>query len=85
MDFGFHSHVADDVLEVYALGTLPEHECAPVEEHLLLCTVCQIRLEETDEYIQVVKTAAALQPLAPESSLCERAAAAQVGSVATIR
>jgi anti-sigma factor ChrR (cupin superfamily) len=50
-------HASDDILERYAMGTLSGRESAPVEEHLLLCTVCQERLEDLDGFIQVAKVA----------------------------
>ena len=52
-------HAADDVLERYSMGKLPEGEIEPFEEHLLICVECQQRLAETDVYIHAVRTAAA--------------------------
>jgi hypothetical protein len=51
--------ISDDLLEMYALGRLPEPAEAPLEEHLLICPACQIRLEQMDDYIRVVQAAAA--------------------------
>jgi len=59
MNAGFGSHVREDVLEKYALLQLSDAECVPLEEHLLVCPVCQTRLDELDDYIQVVKAAIA--------------------------
>jgi hypothetical protein len=58
MNAGFNHHVSEDVLETYAMGKLSAEDCAPLEEHLLICCICQRRLAQADEYIQVVKTAA---------------------------
>ena len=58
MNAGFNYHVYEDVLETYALGKLSAEDCAPLEEHLLLCCICQRRLEQADEYIRTIKTAA---------------------------
>jgi hypothetical protein len=58
MNAGFNDHVSDDVLETYAMGKLSDEDCAPLEEHLLICCVCQRRLAQRDEYIRVVKAAA---------------------------
>jgi len=58
MNAGFNDHVSDDVLETYAMGKLSDEGCAPFEEHLLICCVCQRRLAQRDEYIRVVKAAA---------------------------
>ena len=58
MNAGFNNHVSEEVLETYALGKLSEEDCAPLEEHLLLCCICQRRLEQTDEYLRVIQAAA---------------------------
>jgi hypothetical protein len=59
MHLNIGPHVPDDVLEKYLLRRLPEAELAPVEEHLLVCSKCQVQAEETQEFILV--TQAALQ------------------------
>ena len=41
------------------LGMRSEEDCAVLEEHLLMCAACQDLLAEADDYIQVVKAAAA--------------------------
>lgn len=46
--------------ENFALHKLSEAECVPLEEHLLICSACQDILAEIDEYIEVIKAAAAL-------------------------
>jgi anti-sigma factor RsiW len=38
---------------------LSEPECAFWEEHLLICARCQDRVAEADEYVHVMKSAAA--------------------------
>ena len=58
----FNEHPSEDTLEEYAFGRLAEQDAAPLEEHLLLCAGCQDRLGELDEYIRLMKTAAALEP-----------------------
>jgi hypothetical protein len=63
MNAGFdrHSpHFPQEVWEAYALGMQSEEDCTPLEEHLLLCRACQDLLANADEYIRVVKAAAAL-------------------------
>ena len=50
------------------MGALSEKDCKPLEEHLLICLTCQIRLEEMDEYIKVMKAATAAVPFAVPSS-----------------
>jgi len=64
MNTGFFSHISEDTLEKYALGRIPEVDFFPVEEHLLICLTCQIRLEEMDEYIKVMKAATSAVPCA---------------------
>jgi len=50
-------HVEDDLLEQYALTTLPLRYSASVEEHLLVCEHCCSRLAEHDKFIQSIRTA----------------------------
>ncbi|MDQ2944834.1 MAG: hypothetical protein M3Y27_02625 [Acidobacteriota bacterium] len=52
-------HFGDDLLETYSIGHLPEEEVPALEEHLLICSDCQVRLTSIDQYLQVAKTAAA--------------------------
>lgn len=52
-------HFPDDILEKYAIGKLSDQESEPVEEHLLLCSVCQERLEELDDFVQAIRIALA--------------------------
>ena len=59
MNTGFPFHIPEDALEKYALGQLPDPDCTPLDEHLLICPTCQSRLEELDEYVKVMKAAAA--------------------------
>ncbi len=50
-------HATEDHLESYAMGRLPELEVEVLEEHLLLCQGCQLRLDETEAYVVAMKTA----------------------------
>ena len=60
------SNFCDDLLDLYALGRLPDADTAEVEEHLLLCGTCRDRLSETDRFIAALRYAAALDlPLKP--------------------
>ncbi len=52
------NHPSEDALEQYALGSMPEEQAAELEEHLLICATCQDRLQETDEFIAVMREAA---------------------------
>jgi predicted anti-sigma-YlaC factor YlaD len=49
-----------DVWEEYAMGMRSEEDSASLEEHLLICSVCQDLLADADEYVQAVKAAADL-------------------------
>ena len=60
MNAGFDRHFSEQVLEDYALGMLSEENCAALEEHLLICPLCQDLLADADEYVQAAKAAAAL-------------------------
>ena len=57
MNVDFGSHFSPDLLELYALGMLPDRGCETLEEHLLVCSPCQIQLEEVDSYISLVRSA----------------------------
>lgn len=54
----FEQHPSEDALDEYALGRLPEGQAAELEEHLLVCALCQDRLQEADEFIAVMREAA---------------------------
>jgi hypothetical protein len=56
-DFG--NHIPEELFDEFAMDMLSQQNCAFWEEHLLICPTCQDRLAETDEYIRVVKFAAA--------------------------
>lgn len=65
MNKGTDRHIPEDVLERFAMGTLSGEECESVEDHLLLCPVCQQCMEETLDYLAVIQAATALA--APDS------------------
>jgi anti-sigma factor RsiW len=58
-------HIQEDQLDRYAMGTLPQESLAGVEEHLLVCPVCQNRLVEADQFLQAFRSAAAQLNRAP--------------------
>jgi anti-sigma factor RsiW len=51
------AHIDDDALEAYSMGRLAEAEAAPIEEHLLVCPLCQDRFAEWDTYIRSMQSA----------------------------
>ncbi|MBM3793625.1 MAG: zf-HC2 domain-containing protein [Acidobacteria bacterium] len=50
-------HFDEDVIEAYAMGRLDPESAAGFEEHLLICPVCQSRLECTDNFVRAFRTA----------------------------
>ena len=57
MDTYHDSHIQEEILEKYALHQLAEEQTEPVEIHLLICSTCQNRLDEIDQYIRTMKSA----------------------------
>lgn len=51
-------HITDDLLELLALGRLPESAAEPAEEHLLICAECRERLAGWDQYVAAMRAAA---------------------------
>jgi hypothetical protein len=62
MNASFDRHFSEEIWEQYAMGMQSEEDCAPLEEHLLLCPCCQDLLAQTDEYIRIAKAAAQERP-----------------------
>jgi len=54
-----NGHASEESLESYAMGSLEEPGLGELEEHLLICSGCQERLNEIDMYHAAMKTAAA--------------------------
>lgn len=61
------SHFPDELFEKYALGNASNVDCAPLEEHLLVCADCQTQLARIEEYLAVIR--AALLELAVDTPL----------------
>jgi len=51
------THPADEVFESYAFGRLSGRETADLEEHVLICEMCQSKLAQTDDYVRLMKAA----------------------------
>jgi hypothetical protein len=47
------------------MGAMPEGAIAPLEEHLLICEPCQLRLAQTDVYVAAMRRASARLRAAP--------------------
>ena len=61
--------MSDDLLEAYCFGRLDDSQLGVFEEHILACHSCQDRLEETEQFITVMKAATAgLPAVEPQSS-----------------
>ena len=58
-------HIEENVLDRYAMGTLPGESIPKVEEHLLDCFFCQSRLVQTDEFLVYFRAAATQLELRP--------------------
>jgi len=59
MQLSANGHASEESLESYALGSLGEPALGELEEHLLLCSLCQDQLKEIDAYHAAMKSAAA--------------------------
>lgn len=51
-------HVDEELLELHAMNRLQPKEADEVEEHLLVCEDCRLRLRETEKYIAGFRIAA---------------------------
>jgi hypothetical protein len=51
-------HLEETLLDQYAMGTLPQESITEVEEHLLICPLCQHRLVAVDEFLPLFRSAA---------------------------
>jgi len=83
MNAGFDLHLTEGALEAYILRGLSGQDIAPLEEHLLICPVCQTRLDELQEYVRVAKAAAAALSRHP-LRLRQHSTASQVSPIATV-
>jgi hypothetical protein len=55
----FDCHIPEELLDEFVMEMLSEQDYAFWEEHLLICATCQVRLAQADEYVRVIKSAAA--------------------------
>jgi hypothetical protein len=60
------THIDENTLERYLLSQLAESSVASVEQHLLICGLCRVRLAESETYVRAMKAAA--QALAGDKS-----------------
>jgi hypothetical protein len=75
VDLNFHGtdfHGTEEQFEQYALGRLAGADLISLEEHLLLCDACQVRLDEIGPFAIGMREALSLQPaIAPSAPLKE--------------
>ncbi len=63
------THLTEEILERYSLGQASEPEASLVEEHILLCDLCQEKLQEADDFVQAFRIAA--PKLAAQAKIAE--------------
>lgn len=68
MQIDIDHHIEETTLERYSMGALAEDAAVEVEQHLLLCKACQIRVTEADAYTRAMKQAVPDLPLDTERS-----------------
>jgi hypothetical protein len=51
------AHPTEELLEEYIFGRVCEPALTDLEEHLLVCVPCQIKLQELDDYTALMKSA----------------------------
>jgi hypothetical protein len=56
MEPDFSPHPEDEQLELYAMNRVPEPQLPALEEHLLVCKLCQERLMDAQNYVQAMKS-----------------------------
>jgi len=49
----------EEVAEAYAMGSLSATDSGAFNEHLLVCRKCQAAVENAEEYVRAMRTAAA--------------------------
>ena len=85
-----NGHPTIDALEEYVFERLAEPETARLEEHILICEKCQTSLAEVDEYVFLMREAAAGYVLAGSEQPAGEAAPAarkapKASRLATVR
>ena len=53
----FADHASDDLLEAYSLGRLVEPDLGRLEEHLIVCEACRVRLRDSDVVVRAAQWA----------------------------
>ncbi|MCU1325657.1 MAG: hypothetical protein JWN34_1027 [Bryobacterales bacterium] len=58
-------HETDEQLELFALDRLPDPAAERVEEHLLICDACRLRVGEIGDFAYTVRAALRAMPTGP--------------------
>ncbi len=58
-------HPGDDLLEAYVMGTLQGDSTPELEEHLLSCHSCRIRMENVESFVRIFREAAGTMEMRP--------------------
>ena len=61
------AHPTEEILEEYIFGRVCEPDLAALEEHLLVCVPCQVKLEELEDYVTLMKSATSAWVRDPEA------------------
>lgn len=61
-----NGHLSEEAIELYSMERLDETLMEAFEEHLLLCTACQDRLEEADQFVHAYRVVATRPDPVPE-------------------
>jgi hypothetical protein len=84
---GTGHHLNDEEIERYSMESVSDDECARIEEHLLLCDSCRVRLSDCDEVVSAMRSAAAdirRQPEAPKQLILFPARVAGIAAAAVL-
>jgi hypothetical protein len=84
-----YAHLSEEVLENYAFGRLPQADLANFEEHILICTDCQKRLEIEDDFANIILQLKASETVpgdspAPSSSYDTHASNSPLGAISKV-
>lgn len=67
MAHGQHCNISEEFLELYVLERLEAERTVEFEDHLILCSTCQVRVEEMAEHVLALRRA--LQEIGAEHSV----------------
>jgi hypothetical protein len=62
-------HPPEDTIERYVMKSCPPFEVDALEEHLLICEPCRVRLEQAEEWVSLMKVALPMGPRRTKASM----------------